>query len=112
VTGIRIQCHIGDHAQIRKSGFQCLDCARHKAIRIPGLCRIQTFARLIDYRKQSDCRNPQCNTFTGSFQQHIDTLSLHTRHGSDLFSPVIAFKHEYRINQVITGQHMFAHQAS
>ncbi|MNY80811.1 hypothetical protein D3C86_2220440 [compost metagenome] len=51
-------------------------------------------------------------TFRSGFEQYIDALAFNAGHGGDLFGTVFAIEHKYRIDQIVSGEYIFAHQAA
>ncbi len=111
VRGVRIQRDIGDHAQLRKTFFQRGHCARHQTFGIDGFAPVRCFQCAFNRRKQRNCRNPGLETAVGMAQQLVDGVALHPRHRIHGDSAVFTVDDEHRIDQIIRGQTVFAHQA-
>ena len=80
VTGVRIQRHIGNHAELGQPLFQCPYRALNEPLRIPCFPAIGGLLSGIDDGKQHHGGNSQIRCFTGLLDQLIDALAVDPRH--------------------------------
>jgi hypothetical protein len=112
MTGIGVERHIGDDAQLRKPGLDRLYRARHQAVRVPRFCRVVGLQAAIDDRKQRHRRHAQCDRLFRDAQQQVNADAADSGHGRHRFAARRSIQHEHRVDQVIRGQTMLAHQAA
>jgi hypothetical protein len=98
--------------ELRKPGLDRLYRARHQAVGVPRLCRVVGLQAAIDDRKQRHRRHAQCDRLFRDTQQQINADAAHSGHGRHGFAARRSIQHEHRVDQVIRGQTMLAHQAA
>ena len=112
MTGERVECHIGHHAQFRKMLLQTFDHARHQTFGVGGFTTVRRFQRRVNHWKQGHHRNAQLDAFFGDRQQQIEAEPFNAGHRGHRFTLFLAIQHKHRVNQVIHAQGVFAHQAA
>ena len=110
VGGKGVQGHIGDHAQFRKRVLEGAHRPLRQSLRIVGLARVVGFLFRRRDREQRQGRDAEIVYFCRFEQQFIDAQALDARHGGHRLAPSLAFQDEHRIDQIIDGQPVFAHQ--
>ena len=112
VGGVRVQRHVGDHAQPGKLLLEGGDGGLHQAFGVPCGARIFALGVLRNHREQCDGGNAQLGGPGRCRHQQVCGHPLHAGHAIDGFGAVLAFQHEYRPDQVIGSQRVLAHQAA
>ncbi len=112
VRGERIESYVGDDPQLRETRAQGASGALGDALRVPGFGRIEGLLLQRCHRKQRQRRNAQRHQLFGLLEQQVDGQALHSRHRRHRLAAVLAVEHEHRQDQVIDGQHIFAHQTA
>ena len=108
--GERVQRAIGDNTHFRHGRLDGAHGTLGQPIRIPGFAAVQGFHVGRGDRKQGHGGDAQLGQFAGFFDQQIDTFAFHTGHGGHRFGLVAAFQHKDRVDQVVHGESVLAHQ--
>ncbi|KAG0922891.1 hypothetical protein G6F31_019730 [Rhizopus arrhizus] len=111
MRGVRVQRHVGHHPQFRETRLQRADRPLRQAVLGPRRRRVQRLQRRVDHREQVDHRNAQFQRFLGHLQQFFDRQPLHARHRRHR-SAAGKLVHEHRVDQVVGGQRVLAHEAA
>ncbi len=112
VGGERIERHVGDDPQLREAGLEGARCPLGQSVRVVGLFRHQALALQRGHREQGDSGHTQLHQLGSLDQQQIDGETLHPRHGGNGFPTVLPLQHEHRIDEIVDGQYVLAHQTT
>ena len=110
MRSVRIQCDVGDDAEIGISRFDGLHRTLYKTVRIEALVAIERLVRIINNRKQSNSWNTEIDRFTQFREQAIDALTLHAWHGRHGLRAAFTVKHEDRVDQIRRRKVCFGHE--
>ena len=112
VGGERVQGHVGDHAHLRHRLFDRPGGALGQPVRVPGFGAVQAFHRHRRDRKQGHGRDPQVRQLACFLAQQVHGHALDAGHRGHRFGVVFAVEDEHRVDQVVHGEGVFAHQAA
>ena len=112
VDGVGIERHVGDDAELREFLLQRPHHARHEAFGVVRLFGELGLERLVDHREQGQCRHAELHRTLGRLQQQVEALALDAGHGTDFLDALLAIEHEHRVDEIIGGQRVLAHQAA
>ena len=111
MAGERIQRDIGDHAERRELRLECPHGTLHETVLAPRLARVVRLCVVRRDRKQRHRRYAEGHQLLGFAQQHVDSQAFDVGHRSDRFAHRAAFTDEQRLDQIVDGEPVLAHQA-
>ncbi|EKY04640.1 hypothetical protein HMPREF9120_02168, partial [Neisseria sp. oral taxon 020 str. F0370] len=109
--GIGVERDVGHDAQFGKPLAQGADNGGHEAFGVVGFFGGGGFVAGND-GKQREHGNAEFDGFFGGKKQFVEALAFHAGHGRDVFFLSAAFEYEHRVNQVVGGKRVFAHEAA
>ncbi len=112
VAGVGVQSHVSQHAQLGELLLEHAHHARNQAVRVGGFAAIRRFQGRVDGREQGHHGDAQLQTLFGHAHQFIRRIAHDAWHGADLLLNSLAFTHKDRVDQVVGGQAVFAHQTA
>ena len=110
VRGVRVECHIGEQAELREAILQRAHRARHQAIGVARLAAVGRLQRRLDHREQRQHRQAERDALLGHGQYAVDRQALHAGHAGHVLRRAAAINHEQRQDQVRRMQPVLAHQ--
>jgi len=112
VAGVGIERHVGDHAQLRETRLERLHRTRHQPLGVPGLFGALGLARRVDHREQGERGHAELQRIFGNAQQFVDRHALDAGHRGHGLGARFAIEHEDRVDQIVGGQDVLAHQTA
>ena len=111
VRGVGIERDVGDHAQLRETLLERTHGALHQAFVIPGGDAIERLGLRRGHREQGECGDAQLAGLFGDLQQFVDRQAFDAGHRAHRRAAG-QFMDEDRVDEIVRGQHVFAHEAA
>ena len=86
--------------------------ARNQTAAVGRFASVGGFELLVDGGKKRERRDAQLQAGLGVLDQPVTGVAQNARHRPDRLGAAFAFDHEHRVDQVVGGQHVLAHQAA
>ena len=112
MAGVRIQRDIGDDAQLGKTVFPGARMAREPILPVYGPRQRRRFGEGSITGNSASAGTPEPDRPFRRIQQMIDTLPDDAGHGRHHSRTFFAIEYENRIDQIVGGQPVLAHQAA
>ena len=112
VRGVGIQGDVAHDAEIGTGGFDCLHRTGNEALGIGGFDAVRRLEIVFDVREESYHRNPEFHHLFAFGDEFIHGVAHHARHRRNRFTIVLAFFDEHGEDEIVGGEHVFAHQTA